>query len=92
MSALGLAWRQPGAAHALVAWRGFVTHDGAVVAWPTLMAEHSDFHRTFYTSDEDFAARWRQWDAGGKPDVDPGAPAEAIEALNAWLETAGVGS
>lgn len=51
-------------------WRGFLRHDGTVMAWPTLLAEHNDFHRAFQTTDEDFALRWRQWSPGREIDFD----------------------
>ena len=70
----------------VIAWRGFVTHDLEVIAWPTLLAEHKDFHRIFGTSDEDFAARWRQWSPDRSADIDPGASPEAIQAIDEWLD------
>lgn len=68
-----------------LAWRGFVTLDGEVVAWPTLLAEHNDFHGIFHTTDDGFAARWRQWSPGAKPDIDRGAAAEDIIAIYDFL-------
>ena len=68
-----------------MAWRGFVCHDGSVIAWPTLLAEHRDYHRIFHTTDADFAARWRQWSPGGRPDIDQGAPTAAVVTLDEWL-------
>lgn len=68
-----------------IAWRGFVTEDLEVVAWPTLLSDHNNFHRTFMTSDSDFVARWRQWGPGEAPDFDPGATVEEIEAVVEWL-------
>lgn len=69
-----------------IAWRGFVTHEGDVIAWPTLLADHNDFHRTFMTSDEDFAARWRQWSPGEAIDVNPCAnPEGARDTVSAWI-------
>lgn len=68
-----------------IAWRGFVTQDLQVVAWPMLLADHATFHRTFGTSDADFAARWRQWWPERFPEFDPGAPPEAVQAVKDWL-------
>lgn len=68
-----------------IAWRGFVTHDHEVIAWPTLLVEHNDFHRLFRTTDADFAARWRQWSPGGAPNFDPGAPQAARDLVAVWL-------
>lgn len=68
-----------------IAWRGFVTHDGEIIAWPTLLSEHNFFHGTFRTTDADFAARWRQWEPGERVSFDPGATPEAKAAVEAWL-------
>ena len=68
-----------------VAWRGFVTHGGEVIAWPTLLADHNDFHATFGTTDSDFLARWRQWGTRAKVDYDDGTPDKAKEIVERWL-------
>jgi hypothetical protein len=67
------------------AWRGFVDHDGKVIAWPTMIIDHREFHRVFYTDDSDFLARWRQWSPGEEPDFDPGTPPEAKQIVKDWL-------
>lgn len=69
-----------------VAYRGFVRNDGSVIAWPTLLADHNDFLRTFYAKSDDFAARWRQWEPDGPVDFDPGAPDFAREAVKLFFE------
>lgn len=53
-----------------LAWRGFVAEDGSVIAWPTLLSDHNQFHRIFYTKDSNFGARWRQWDPSDAPDFE----------------------
>lgn len=70
------------------AWRGFVDHDGDIVAWPTLLADHNQFHFAFHTSDEDFIARWRQWSPGGKVDFDPGVSETTKQLVNDWVQNA----
>lgn len=70
-----------------IAWRGFVTKDLEVVAWPTVLVDHNTFHATFGTSDEDFAARWRQWSEGDVPDIDDerGLPEDVVDAIYHFL-------
>ena len=68
-----------------VAWRGVVTKQNEVIAWPMMLATHADFHSTFYTNDADFSARWRQWNPGGEVDFDPGFTPEAEQAVYAFL-------
>lgn len=75
----------PSITRSSLAWRGFVTTSGGVIAWPTLLAQHNDFHRTFHTTDDSFAARWRQWNPGEAPDFDPGASPEDKAAVNTFL-------
>ena len=68
-----------------IAWRGFVDKDGKVIAWPTLALDHKEFHRIFYTSDDDFVARWRQWSPGEEPDFDGRPATELRDIVRAWL-------
>lgn len=68
------------------AYRGFVTKDGKVVAWPTLLADHNQFKHIFYVSDEDVMARWRQWSANDPVSYDPGTPNEARIIVEEWLK------
>jgi hypothetical protein len=69
-----------------IAWRGFVDKDLKVIAWPTLLIQHKDFHRLFGTSDDDFLARWRQWSPDESADFEPGATPEAKQAVQEWLD------
>lgn len=68
-----------------LAWRGFVTRDLKVIAWPTMLAQHTDFHGIFLTDDSQFVARWRQWGPGELPDIDSGASEDAVAAVTAFL-------
>lgn len=68
-----------------IAWRDFVTKDLEVIAWPLMLTDHADFHYKFGTQDEDFAARWRQWAAGGRIDFDPGASEDAKQAVREFV-------
>jgi hypothetical protein len=67
--------------------RGFVRHDGSVIGWSILDAQHNDYHAVHGTNDHDFATRWRQWHKDGYLDFEerPIRP-EWVEAVEAWIE------
>jgi len=66
------------------AWRGIVW-EGEVWAWPTLLFDHNEAFFKFPSLGEEYTCRWRQWEPGGKIDFDPGASAEDIAKVEAWV-------
>lgn len=69
-----------------IAWRGYVTKLGEVVAWPTLLADHAEFQHALNVTDSEFDARWRQWYEGAEPDFDLNTPEEAKKVVRKWLD------
>lgn len=66
--------------------RGFITHDGQIIGWSVVSADHKEYHRLNGTTDADFKTRWRKWTERTPPETDdPVTPAEAVR-LGVWLE------
>ena len=66
--------------------RGFITHDGEVIGWSIVSADHNEYHRLNGTSDADFKTRWRKWTDRSGIEVDNTAtPSERVR-LEVWVE------
>ena len=72
------------------AWRG-VVFEGEVWAWPTILLTHNAAFMEWPPLRSGCTCRWRQWDAGGPIDFDPGASAEDVAKVEAWVRAASSG-
>ncbi len=75
----------------ILGWRGIVDRDGDVIAWPTVLMQHSDaFSALPSMVSRNYRARWRQWDGepGARIDFDPGASQEDSAKVQAWVDAA----
>jgi hypothetical protein len=61
--------------------RGVVTQEGAVVLWPTLLADHNQVFAALPHL-RDYRLRWRQWAEGAAPDCDPRRPDQDAATYN----------
>ena len=66
--------------------RGFITHEGHVIGWSIVSADHNEYHRLNGTTDADFASRWRKWTESSAPEIDEVLPPHVAVNLAVWLE------
>lgn len=58
--------------------------DGHIVVWPTLLMDHKEaFHVLPHLAD--YRVRFRQWEPGEAPDIDPNSTPEDAQAVRAFL-------
>lgn len=68
-----------------LALRGIMDADGDIHTWPTVAWDHNDFFFKLPWMADDYRVRFRQWNADGGIDFDPGATAEDMAAVRDYV-------
>lgn len=69
-----------------LALRGVVDKDGDVVAWPTLLMDHSQAFGVLPHL-ADYRCRWRQWEPGEAIDFDPDSTPTDMAAVREYVDS-----